>query len=171
MIQIINKKFGDGETGRMAGRENMENGGWRGDCMRTTRKTRQKAVLHAEMGQLERLFTPEELHARVRSRLPGVGIATVYRFLKQEAGEGRVHRYRHGRKRVYSAHAKSDAHFICERCGRQKHLDLAAFDFGGAMKAEPGARACHFQLDVFGACEKCAGKMRGREPGRVLRKK
>ncbi|MFH1095056.1 MAG: transcriptional repressor [Candidatus Micrarchaeota archaeon] len=128
--------------------------------MRTTRKTRQKSLMLEEMGKLERLFTPDELYGCVRARLPGVGIATVYRFLKRCAKDGQAHRYRHGRAWVYSVHAKSDAHFICERCGKMRHLDLAGFDLGGVMKKERGVSACHFQLDVFGVCEKCRQETR-----------
>ena len=128
--------------------------------MRTTRQTRQKAVLLDEMGKLERLFTPDELHAKVQSRLPRLGIATVYRFLHQSAKEGVIHRYRHGRKWVYSMRAKSVAHFICERCGQMRHLDLADFDLGGVLKREDRLLACHFQLDVFGVCERCSKKDR-----------
>jgi len=133
--------------------------------MARTRKTSQKEAVSAEITRTQGLFAAQELLSSVRRRHPHIGQATIYRQLKEMARHGELHNFRHGRATLYSAHANNVVHFICERCGAMQHIKLARADFVGAVEKETGQKACHFQLDVFGTCAKCA-KKRWAMPGK-----
>ena len=50
------------------------------------------------------------------------------------------------------SHTNNHSHFICEKCGIKKHIDIKNIDF--IKKNIPGS-ICHFQVDVTGVCDKC----------------
>lgn len=126
--------------------------------MGNMRKTRQKDAIDSEIARKDELFTASELLAQVHRRHPEIGQATVYRHLKAVARAGDVHTFMHGRTVVYSAHSRSDAHFICGKCGKREHVKVGKADFLSEVALQTGGKACHFQLDVHGMCAKCAKK-------------
>lgn len=123
--------------------------------MRRSRQTLQKEAVASEITRLDGLFAAQELHRRVRRRHPDVGQATIYRQLKEMSRRGELHHFRHGRTMVYSAHPNNVVHFICERCAAARPIRLQQVDFIGLVQKQTGRKVCHFQLDVFGVCEKC----------------
>lgn len=117
-----------------------------------TRKTNQKKVIEEEIKNLRSFFDAEKLYIQVSKKNKKIGIATVYRFLKKLAEEGKIHSYSCNRKIIYSSNARSHCHFICENCGDTKHINLKKLDF---MQKEIKGSICHFQIDITGLCEKC----------------
>ena len=126
--------------------------------MGKTRNTRQKELITKEISAFDILFTAEDIHRRVRQKHPKIGLATIYRSLHELSVSGSIHRFRHGRTVVYSSQTNSDAHFTCERCGQVVHIDVSSLDLSKAISAKSGQSICHFQLDVFGVCERCMKK-------------
>jgi len=117
-----------------------------------SRNTRQKEAIEAIAKNMEGFFTTEDLFLRVKSKERGIGVATVYRSLKRLGTEGAIHSYSCGRRRIYSTEAGNHCHFICSRCGKTDHFSLKNIDF---IKNSVRGKACHFQVDVHGICEKC----------------
>ncbi len=91
----------------------------------------------------------------VQKKHPKIGIATVYRFLKELREKGFIHSYVCNRKILYAKEKKSHCHFICEKCKKIEHFDLEKIDF---IKKGVKGDICHFQLDVSGICETCRNK-------------
>ena len=94
-----------------------------------TRKTNQKKFIEEEIKNLHSFFDAEELYKQVSKKNKKIGIATVYRFLKKLTEEGKIHSYSCNRKMIYSSNVKSHCHFICEKCGNTKHINLKKLDF------------------------------------------
>jgi Fur family ferric uptake transcriptional regulator len=123
--------------------------------MLKTRKTKQKQILLEQICKMDGFFEPIQLLQKVKKIYPKMGIATVYRFLKECEKNEAVQKYRHSRKKIYSAQEKSDAHFTCTICGKMRHIDASSIDFGSVLCDKKNIKISHFQLDVYGTCEKC----------------
>ena len=119
------------------------------------RNTNQKEIIEKEIKRLHSFFDAEKLYKEVSKKNKKIGIATVYRFLKKLAEEGKVHSYSCDRKVIYSSNVKSHCHFICEKCGDINHINLKKLDF---IQKEIKGDICHFQIDITGVCDKCLNK-------------
>ncbi len=115
------------------------------------RITKQKKLLKEIVTKLDNFFDAEEVYKRVEKE--GVGIATVYRFLKQLEEKEEIHAFICDERKIYSLSQKNHAHFSCEECGKVEHLNLKKVDF-----LKVSGKACHFQLDVKGKCKDCLEK-------------
>ncbi|MBU0585948.1 transcriptional repressor [Candidatus Micrarchaeota archaeon] len=118
-----------------------------------SRKTRQKEQLEKNISNMADLFSADELLAEARKNGLGVGIATIYRFLKGLSTEHKLHRYRCNNRNVYSKSIRGHGHFTCQKCGKTHHLKIT--DLGFLSKLVNG-KICHFQIDVVGLCKKCS---------------
>ncbi len=117
-----------------------------------SRNTKQKEILSEEISNFNSFFTAEELLERANKKDSNLGIATVYRFLKDLADKRKVHSYACNRKAIYSISEKNHCHFACEKCGKVKHIEISSIDF---IKNKVDGSICHFQINVSGLCEKC----------------
>jgi len=118
-----------------------------------SRKTRQKAVLDTELRNISHLFSAEGLHERVTGR--GIGIATVYRFLRERASSGNLHSYSCERRVLYSLSERCHYHFTCKSCGQVSHKKINKIGF---LEKELKLGICHLQIDITGICTGCARK-------------
>jgi len=121
-----------------------------------SRKTRQKELIKEEMEKFSSFFTAEELFKKVKNKDKKLGIATVYRFLKELREKNLLHSYSCDRKIAYSKENNSHCHFICQKCKQVTHFDIKTIDF--LKNKFKGSSICHFQVDVHGLCNKCANK-------------
>ena len=117
------------------------------------RKTKQKQLIEDEIKKLDSFFTAEELFQNVKKQDYKMGIATIYRFLRDLKKKEKLHSYLCNRKTVYSKDENNHCHFICQKCGQIKHFDVKSLDF---LKIKENI--CHFQIDVHGTCKKCLKK-------------
>ena len=117
--------------------------------MTVSRSTQQKETLTKAIARFHEPFTAETLALVV----PKIGIATIYRFLKQERKRGTLHTYQCNEKTLYSREAISHCHFTCHGCGKIWHIKLGSFK--GLDKQLPG-KLCHVQIDATGWCRDCA---------------
>ncbi len=117
-----------------------------------SRKTRQKELIELELNNVEVFFTAEDLLQQIRKKDSAIGIATVYRFLKQKNDVEKLHSYSCSGKRIYSVEKRNHSHFICKRCNRTIHFNMSDI---GVIKNSVKGDMCHFQLDIYGICENC----------------
>ena len=120
--------------------------------VRASRRTRQKDILDSEIIKAAIFFTAEDLLERVKKIDTSIGIATIYRYLKQKIIDNELHSYRCGGKKLYSVEKRNHSHFICKQCGKTTHLNIEDIS---AIKNSIKGEMCHFQLDVYGICENC----------------
>jgi len=101
--------------------------------------------------------TAEEVHRRVRHRLPRVSLGTVYRNLQKLSAQQRV-RVVHLADRAarYDAVLDDHDHFACERCGTVTDLmrrSIPPADSSVLKRAGFVVRA--HALTFYGLCPKC----------------
>ena len=121
------------------------------------RITRQKQRLYQATQEFTAFFNAEELHRKVARHIPG--LATIYRFLNSLENSGEIHAFLCNHRKIYSLSKKNHAHFTCEVCGAISHVALKNVDF---LKENIPGKACHFQIDITGICEKCLKKDSGK---------
>lgn len=119
------------------------------------RKTKQKLLIKEEINRFNKFFTAEELLGRAKKTNKKISIATIYRFLKDLREKKELHSYLCGRKTIYSREENNHCHFICQKCGETKHFEINNIDF---LKNKLKGNICHFQVDVYGICDKCFKK-------------
>lgn len=115
-----------------------------------SRNTRQKELLEKEINKIKGFFTAEELYSRIENS--GIGIATIYRFLKEKTKNRQLHSYVCDGRNIYSNSSSSHSHYTCQICGKRSHIEIK--DIGKIRKSIKGS-ICHFQIDVTGVCENC----------------
>ncbi len=120
--------------------------------MTRCRNTKQKRIIEEEVQKFETFFTADELHSRVKKIDSKIGIATVYRYLRDNSCDGNLHLYNCERRKIYSINDKSHCHFHCIKCGRNNLIQVKKIDF---IKHGVKGKVCHFQLDIYGICENC----------------
>lgn len=116
------------------------------------RQTRQKEILKLEVDRQKSFFTAEELHENAKKRDDKIGIATIYRFLKELKTNKELHPYLCNRKTIYSTSEKNHCHFSCQQCGKVMHINIGSVDF---LKKNFKGEICHFQVNVEGICDDC----------------
>ncbi|HLC96277.1 MAG TPA: transcriptional repressor [Candidatus Nanoarchaeia archaeon] len=119
---------------------------------KTSRQTKQKNILQEQIKSFESFFTAEDLHRKAKKQDPKVGIATIYRYLKDLTLKHQLHSYTCDRKSIYSRSERSHCHFVCQKCRLASHIDIHSIDF---LKSKIKGTICHFQIDVEGVCERC----------------
>lgn len=120
--------------------------------MKKTRNTKQKEIIYEEIDKVGKFFNAERLYERAVKKDKNLGIATVYRVLKDMKNKHNLHSYICDRKIIYSKENRNHCHFICEKCGRIDHIHLDKLDF---LKKNIHGDICHIQIDVNGICDKC----------------
>ena len=120
--------------------------------------TRQKRVLGAVFEGAERPLTASEICAAARRRLPSLGIATVYRAIRQFVSEGRVRAVEvPGAPRHYEPATSHHHHFfLCHRCKRL--FDLIGCRGGFDSLAPKGFRVQNHEIVLYGDCASCLRK-------------
>lgn len=117
------------------------------------RITNQKELIQKEIQKLESFFTAEGLFHEVCLQNKKIGLATIYRFLKDLRKKGELHSYLCNRRMVYSLDRNNHCHFTCQKCGEIKHFEVESLDF-----LDLEEKICHFQIDISGTCKKCLRK-------------
>jgi Fe2+ or Zn2+ uptake regulation protein len=115
------------------------------------RITKQKEIIRKEIDKFKTFFTGEELYTKVKRVNKDIGLATIYRFLKQLREDNLIYFYTCNKKLVYSKENKSHCHFICEETGELIHFNIDSLDF---LKNKIPGLITSFQIEVKGICKK-----------------
>ena len=123
--------------------------------MRQNRATRQKELITSELKKINSFFSADFLHNKVKAKEENIGIATIYRYLKESESSGELFSYICDRRKVYSRGRKSHCHFECENSGKIIHFDVDNIDF---LRDKIPGTITSFQLEVRGVCSSCTKK-------------
>lgn len=118
--------------------------------------TQQKHAVESVIEKASRPLTPVEICAEAQKEMPGLGIATVYRALKQFVQEGRARLVEvPGISPHYESAARHHHHFFfCQSC---EHLfNLAGCVPGLDRMAPRGFKVKRHEIVLFGDCKKCS---------------
>lgn len=124
--------------------------------MAQERSTRQRKAIEDALVRAERPMTPEELLESARGEVPNMGIATVYRAIKDMRGTGDVVAVEvPGHPTCYeSAHRGHHHHFHCRGC--QRVFEVEACAHGINAMAPAGFRIEDHEIVLRGLCAACA---------------
>lgn len=123
---------------------------------RMPRNTRQKKLLNEEIKKLDPFFTADDLFKQASKKDSNLGIATVYRFLKDLVSKKRLYSYICDRRTLYSIQKNSHCHFICEKTGKIIHFDIENLDFLKHIKDKIPGTIKSIQLEIKGVCNGCS---------------
>ena len=125
------------------------------------RETRQRTAVSAALADLSEFVSAQQLHAQLRDRGDGVGLATVYRTLQQLAADGEVDvlRTADGEAVYRRCSTGHHPHLICRHCHRTVEIDSSAVERWTRKIAEDhGFAEVEHVVEVFGTCADCAAR-------------
>jgi Fur family transcriptional regulator, ferric uptake regulator len=129
-----------------------------GDHGRLPYATQQKLTLTRLITRAERPLTPAEICRAGKRRIPSLGIATVYRALKQLVAEGQVRVVEvPGASPHYECTARRHHHFFfCQHCRHLYNLQGCVRGVGGL--APKGFSVKRHEIVLYGECTDCRGR-------------
>ncbi len=100
--------------------------------------------------------SPEELLSAAQARVPGIGMATVYRAIRDLCAEGRLHAVTlpGAAPRYELAGRGHHHHFECLGCRKVYHVDGCPGDL--ARLAPAGFSVEAHEIVLYGRCPTCA---------------
>ena len=121
------------------------------------RHTRQRDVIVEVIQAAAGPLTVPEILDRSQRKVPGLGIATVYRTLKllQDAGEVRTVILPTGETRYESAALGHHHHFHCRVCDGVYDLPGCPLPLPATREVGPGFVADAHEVTFFGTCPGC----------------
>ncbi|MBM4149312.1 MAG: transcriptional repressor [Lentisphaerae bacterium] len=120
------------------------------------RQTQQRTAIVTAIEGTDCTFTPQEVLGHAQRACPGLGIATVYRSIRELVEQGCIQRVvvagsapRYERTNVTHHH-----HFHCESCGAVTPLEGCSLKENYRLPS--GFRASSHDVIFTGTCPKCA---------------
>ncbi len=104
--------------------------------------------------------TAYEILERVKSRSPGISLATVYNCLEHLSSAGLIKpvQWDRGQSR-YCANLQEHVHFHCESCGKVVDAHPAAdFDPAKFWHLPAGTKVSRMDVAIHGVCQTCNAK-------------
>lgn len=112
--------------------------------------------------------TATEVFLRVKERVPGISLATVYNCLETLTQSGLVRQVNLDRAPSrYCPNLHEHGHFHCETCGEITDIELREAGPGTLLQLPRGATINRLEIAVRGECPKCAAARRGAKSGRA----
>ncbi len=120
------------------------------------RNTKQRETIRAVFLREKRPLSPGEVHSLVQAEIPSVGIATIYRALKElVAGEWLIPISVAGSTRYERSDIGHHHHFHCEQCDKTFDIEGCV---GNLSKMVPDAfKVLSHELTIMGMCGTCNG--------------
>ncbi len=131
------------------------------------RRTRQLDATRDVLAAATDHPSAEQVLMRVRDRLPGVSLGTIYRNLDKLRGRGelQVLSVAEGCAR-YDATVDPHDHFVCDSCGRVIDLNRSTELPDADQLASRGFQIRKQSTTVYGLCAECAEAARRKTIGR-----
>jgi Fur family ferric uptake transcriptional regulator len=124
------------------------------------RKTRTSQLVIDLLQTYARPLSLQELHLRMRERLPRTAYSTVYRVISRLEAEGKVNRvdWRERGSRYEWAELPHHHHIVCGICGRSVDIEDADLGFSeDRIRAATGFLVNHHSIELEGICPGCQG--------------
>ena len=114
-----------------------------------SRNTRQKEIVSLIISNLSGFFTAEDILIQTQQKEKKIGIATIYRILKELKENNTLYSYKCNGRTIYSNSQKSHCHFHCTKTGKSFHFEIENLDF---LKDNIPGSIESIQIEVKGVC-------------------
>jgi Fur family ferric uptake transcriptional regulator len=120
--------------------------------------TKQRRIILEELRKVTSHPTADELHQMVRTKLPRINIATVYRNLEILASQGEVMKLEvAGTQRRFDGTTENHYHIRCSRCGKVDDVHIGVMESLEKSAAKScGYRVESHSVEFTGICPDCA---------------
>ncbi len=119
--------------------------------------TPQRLAVYKEIASRQDHPSAEELYERLKDRIEGISLTTVYRTLSSLEKAGLVQRVPTLKDKVrYDARVEPHSHFVCVKCGKIVDLDLIPQVDRGKIEELGELISC--TLMCYGICRECKGE-------------
>ena len=132
--------------------------------------TKQRQLILDKFVSFDRHVTPDEMLALLKSDMPNLGLATLYRTMKLfvKAGIAHERRFADGLMRYeYAIEGEHHDHIICTKCGLIIEFeDDIIEDRQRFVCLRHGISIKSHRLDIYGTCideEACQRRQKGQE--------
>lgn len=127
------------------------------DDGKTMRYSAQRRLIYETLQRTKIHPDVDWIYGAVRAEMPEIGIATVYRNLRQLVAAGLVNTLETTENSVhYDADTSEHMHFVCERCGAIKDIFI---DSGVTARVEKdGYKVNREKMMLYGICPECNEK-------------
>ncbi len=123
------------------------------------RNTRQLAAIETALRSAGRPLAVDELHVAAKRLLPRLGLATIYRTVRELTTAGRIVSVAYAGQpvRYEWAVSRSHSHFICNRCRRVFDIDEPV-DVPLPARRPKGFKFEGEEVIYYGICADCRGQ-------------
>lgn len=121
------------------------------------RNTAQRQIILEELRKVKSHPTADQVYEMVKKRMPGIGLATVYRNLDYLRQNGMVIKLESkGDKARYDGFIEPHCHLICKSCGCITDIDdVSEVGLKSDQLKQSGFEPSYDFLEIFGFCKKC----------------
>ena len=120
------------------------------------KKTQQRELILGQLCKTHTHPTAEELYSKIKTKLPKIGLCTVYRNLEAFCNQGTVIKIK-GTPVRYDANLKEHNHIKCIRCGRVDDI-FTKITLNSLEIKKLGYKLPNHRLEINGICRKCQKK-------------
>ena len=122
--------------------------------------THQRQVVYEAVTASDGHYSPEDIYATVRRRIPSISLATVYNNLRLFIACGMLREVSpHAATLRVDGNLKPHHHLVCSRCKSVQDIEGDLIDFKRLSRHVPdGFDLTHPLVEVFGLCRRCAAK-------------
>ncbi len=122
--------------------------------------THQRQVVYEAVIASHGHYSPEDIYAMVRRRIPSVSLATVYNNLRLFIECGLLREVSpHASTLRVDGNLEPHHHLVCSRCKKVQDIEGDFFDFKKlSRKVLDGFDLTQPVVEVFGLCRRCSAK-------------
>ena len=118
--------------------------------------THQRIAIYGMLVSTGRHPTPEEVYSEIRTQLPSISLATVYKVLDQFCQHGFLRKVlTETQVARYDANLSPHHHLVCSACGTILDVKTEGVMEGLSVSAENGFRVSHYDVIFHGQCAAC----------------
>lgn len=122
--------------------------------------THQRQVIYEVVVASPGHYSPEQIYARVRRRIPSISLATVYKNIRLFVEHGLLREVTpHGPALRVDGNLEPHHHLVCSRCKSVQDIEGEFIDFRRLSRQLPdGFDVTQPLVEVFGLCRRCSAR-------------
>jgi Fur family peroxide stress response transcriptional regulator len=122
--------------------------------------THQRKVIYEAVVTAPGHYSPEQIYAAVKRRIPSVSPATIYNNLRTFVKKGLLREVTpHAPTLRVDGNLESHHHLVCTRCKAVQDIADDFVDFKRLARQAPGGfDLSEAMVEVFGLCRRCRGR-------------